>query len=447
MDISQHEKILLFIALIISALVFFVLNPFDFIEPDSSTYLVYGSRPPLYPFLLDIFYIKENIKIIQILQYSLFILSSFFLILNLHKILRYKLLIFLFSICIGINFYSNFYHLKLLPESIFLTLVNFYIIFLIKILSKEFSFFNISIFVIINSLMILTKEVGVFFNIFSMIIILKNYTEFRNKYNFFCLILFPIIFLVTINSFKLNNNIDIMVMGKLSILMESQDFSVPNNKNVKELFSIFQKDFFIDNLTKSDIEYLKQRNVFSGNIDELKYTNNLFLNSKIMANREVIYQNISLKSEFDLPKIYLNSILSNPKIYISNLFNNLIGMWSIKPDVLLKIGQELSLKNIFCSFIFITFLITNVIFFIMSFFYFFYFLNFIKFKDTNLKFLFSSSIIIFLYSFFVSIVNVNTTRFLLPIIPFIILGNLCYIEIIIKKIIFNAKKGIANEQS
>ncbi len=446
MHVNLQEKVLLFSVLTISVLVFFIFNPSDLIESDTSTYLEYGSRPPFYPFLLDIFYIKDNIKIIQILQYSLFILSSFFLILNLQKILRYKILIFLFSICIGINFYSNSYHLKLLPESIFLTLVNLYIIFLIKILSKEFSFFNILIFLIINILMILTKEVGAFFNILSMIVILKNYIEYRNKYNFLYLFLFPVLFLITINSYKLNNITDIMLLGKLSILMESENFLVPNNNSAKDLFSILQKEF-IDNLDKSDIDYLKQRNVFAGNIDELKYTNNIFINSKIMAKREVIYQNILLKNEFDFLKIYINSIFTNPKIYISNLINNLLGMWSLKPEVLFEIKQELSLKNFFYFFIFVTFLLTNIIFFILSFFYFFYFLNFIKLKDSNLKFLFSSSIIIFLYSFFVSIVNVNTTRFLLPIIPFILLGNLCYIDIAIKKIISNPNKDFTNEQS
>ena len=441
MQLSLQEKILLFTPLIISIMVFFIFNSSNFIEPDSLTYLEYGRRPPFYPFLLDIFYIKENIKIIQIFQYSLFILSSFFLILNLQKILRYKILIFLFSICIGINFYSNSYHLKLLPESIFLTLVNLYIIFLIKILSKEFSFLNVLIFLIINIFMIITKEVGVFFNIFSMSIILKNYIDFKNKYNFLYLITFPIVFLVTVNSFKLDNNIDVMILGKLSILMESESFLVPNNKNAKDLFSTLQEEF-VDNLDKSDIEYLKQRNVFTGNIDELKFTNNIFVNSKIMAKREVIYQNILLKNEFDLPKIYLNSILSNPKIYISNLFQNLLGMWSIKPEVLLKIRQELSLKNVLYFFIFASFLLTNIIFFILSFFYFFFLLNFIKLTDSKLRFLFSSSIIIFFYSFFVSIANVNTTRYLLPIIPFILLGNLCICEILIKNMMFNQKKDV-----
>lgn len=434
-----------FIVLIFTTFLIIYHSPafFPRFLPDSYDYITFENATTRNLFYTAMYLLFKNLNI-EIFYIQIFILSlsiCFLLfVLNLYKINKY--LIFFFWVLVTVNIYYTSFSKTIIPEVIFFSLVNFSLgLLILNIISKSliyFFFFSLSL-----GLLAITKKVGVILSISFMVFYIIKYGT--RKKNIF-LILFVSFIFICENLFYFNFHksrasvLPTATVGKLFYIAGTDSFNFDKYKTIKN----FRTEFIII----SD-----KSKVINEFISSIK---NPFMRAEIKSDYEVVlqYQNIfnlenyddfikSLKKNYK--KIFFEIVKNNPFEYIKISSAHYMGMWvagtkytgsfndkekfpSIpNKEYLEKSSSEIKLPNLFLlKMANLSFIILFILFFSTSFIYIGLIFKRRKIETINFLYLISN-----IYLCLVSLINVSTIRYLMPIYPIIILG---FIIVINKKV-------------
>ncbi|MAI28698.1 MAG: hypothetical protein CMP38_00675 [Rickettsiales bacterium] len=431
---SKTLNLASFFLLFIIVFVVIIMSPslFSSVQPDSSSYQNFHSyRTAIYPniiFFLD--YFGVDIIFFQKFLFSLsvcFFLNSFVKVNIFFPIL---LILVIFNL-----FYTSFSN-SILTESLFFSFINFALAILLSKKSNIFLTILLGIFV---GLIITIKPVGFAIAIPIIIFyILKFYKSANNKIITFILFLSLIIFienrLFFLKHDKRNSVLDSVVTGKLITLASNKNFQVDKYPSeIRELVNEAKSDF-----SKVDLYLSKIKNPL--------------LRAELRADYEVIaqYQYLEYKFNDDKKSIIEDIIQENYIDYFFEIIRNnffeylklstshYIGMWSSGNKTINFLEKEVNnnkppffdlLQNSSnkVEYVDIRLLKLTSLYFIILFFtlIFFTFQIISNRKSFSPDFIF----IVFMIQFYlicVSLSNVATIRYLMPIYPYLLYLNYIY---------------------
>ena len=431
--IFKSEKIFFFTMVITTFLLIkFLPSIFPIYLPDSHDFLKIensNSRTILYPLILSLCErLKINIFNFQILIMSL---SISFLIYSLKKNNIRIFFLFIFWLSITCNIYYTSFTKTILPESLLFSAINF-VIGIIFLQRKENDYIKLFFFIMLICFIAVVKKIGF---VLSILLILFLFIErYSTKLIFFSFILLILtLFVENHIFFKFHAERDSVLpnaaMGKLFIISGKKKFDINNYK----ILESFHKEMQTVSNGSSEI------NKFISNIKDP------FTRAEISSDYEVVlqYQNVfEIKNYNELKKkifnnyklIYFEILKNNFVDYLSISTNNFLGMWAggskfqssflnkVKKnevpyiDFLNNSSSELNLPNSFfiksASLLFKFFFLIFIVLTIFS------VINCFKKKNID-----KVSFLIFLcniYLIIVSILNVSTLRYLMPIYPLIL---------------------------
>ena len=408
-------------------------------QPDSENYLnLHASRQVTYYFI---------IKILNTIGLDLFFFQKFLLSLSitcLFLLIKRQVNIYL-SLLTFFLIVSNFYYTSfskiILTEALFFTFINL-AIFLLFDLNKINKIIFFSIFCgIISSL----KPIGIPFSIILIILAIIKIKKLNQIFLMIFLFIIPNILenLVFYNFFDQRESVfKHSILGKLTILSGKDSFKISNYPKNLEKFLV---------VTKKEFEPIHK---YLDNID------NIFLRSELLSDYEVVaqYQTFNLESlkkvNFEeriifnsSSKVFFHILKNNFSDYLLLSFYHYIGNWSIgskarflnnnknevpKYEELVKSSGPMNIPNLrlieLAQYYFL------LLFFILTFYTVLSLLSLCNIIRWKMKF--ESFSIIFLiqsYLMLVSLTNVSTPRYLMPIYPILVILSLKFI-ILLQKI-------------
>lgn len=408
-------------------------------QPDSDDYLnLHASRQVTYYFIiqmlntigLDLFFFQKFLLSLSII--------CLFLIIKRRVNIYLSLLAFFLIVS---NFYYTSFSKTILTEALFFTFINL-TIFLLFDLNKlnKIIFFSI-LCGIISSL----KPIGI---PFSIILILIAIIQIKKLNQILLMIFFFVIpnileNLLFYNSFDQRESVfKYSILGKLTILSGKDSFKISNYPKNLEKFLV---------VTKKEFEPIHK---YLDNID------NIFLKSELLSDYEVLaqYQTFNLesvkKADFEetiifesSSKVFFHILKNNLPDYLLLSFYHYIGNWSIgskarflnnnknevpKYKELVKSSGPMNIPNLrlieLAQYYFL------LLFFILTFYTVLSLLSLCNVIRWKMKF--ESFSIIFLiqsYLTLVSLTNVSTPRYLMPIYPILVILSIKFI-ILLQKI-------------
>ena len=408
-------------------------------QPDSDDYLnLHASRQVTYYFI---------IQMLNTIGLDLFFFQKFLLSLSiicLFVIIKRKVNIYLSLLAFFLivsNFYYTSFSKTILTEALFFTFINL-AIFLLFDLNKlnKIIFFSI-LCGIISSL----KPIGIPFSIILILIAIIKIKKLNQILLMIFFFVMPNILenLLFYNSFDQRESVfKYSILGKLTILSGKDSFKISNYPRNLEKFLV---------VTKKEFEPIHR---YLDNID------NIFLKSELLSDYEVLaqYQTFNLesvkKAGFEETIIFENSskvffhiLKNNLPDYLLLSFYHYIGNWSIgskarflnnnknevpKYEELVKSSGPMNIPNLrligLAQYYFL------LLFFILTFYTVLSLLSLCNVIRWKMKF--ESFSIIFLiqsYLMLVSLTNVSTPRYLMPIYPILVILSIKFI-ILLQKI-------------
>lgn len=423
------------------------------LQPDSYTYIEFDqTRTSVYPSFISL---SNFIEIDLIfLQKIFFSISIVFLIYALKSKNIENSIILLFYIFLVSNVFYTTFSKIVLTESLFFTFIN--LSFAILILGKKDNhalnfFFGTSI-----GLIIATKSIGLAIGV--PLILVSSYIYYRSNkfYDFFTIFFGLVTVIIFENYFYYKKHTERMSVLPISI--------------TGKLILLSGKDSFnIKNYSETHREILKNsKKTFEPVVKFLENIQNPLLRSDLMADYEVVAQYQILKKmakeDFDIDK--LKDVIGNAHIHFTStdelfyqlLKNNLkdylilsshhyIGMWStnskeiflnnylknksISQPLLKEFNnassgvKEVNIKILILAQLFFFVLFLSFIFFTFITFFLFFTKKFFDNYNFALPIIISQ-----FYLVLVSLSNVATVRYLMPIYPLILLSMVFFISLV-----------------
>ena len=442
-QILENRKILLYgflLSILNYLIISFSPDFFPKYQPDSQSYVDFSKMyNSVYPFLIDL--LNRNFFIIVEFQKFFLAISLSFLFFCLFKIKVKLIFCLLFLILVNFNIYYTSYAKTILTESVFFSFMNFALglLFIIDKKKKKYcSYFGICLGFIAT-----IKSIGpiiVLSFLFLFIIKIKS---------------FKFLFPVLISIFLL-----LIVENLIFFSKNSHRASVLGFSAIGKLSIISGKDSFVTNDYPSDFHpiIIKTKPVFKEINNFVDKIQNPILKAEILADYEAAaqYNNVAVSKfttdemEFmrnNYKVIFYHILKNNFFDYIEMSINHYIGMWSTgskyiyrdflkmfapQKDALIKSsGPMLQLEKII--------LILSQIFFIFLFFIFLLVSLVILLKPRINFYLCSIVMISQIYLVIVSLLNIATIRYLMPVYPLII------ISLIIILNMFFLRKNVKNK--
>ncbi len=429
---------LIFITLTICIclIIFHSISFFTLIQPDSDSYLIFSSKyKALYPALLNICDLL-NINIVN-LQILLMSTSFTFLLFSLNDLKINKVFIFLFLSFFLLNIYYTSFTKTILTESLFFSFINICLAVLLKSQNKNID----SIILGVSSGCIFAiKSVGPIISLPILAFYLYKIRKIDIKaIFFFIVIIITEIFIFNYKNTQRESVFRQSVIGKIFIISSSDNFK-------------------IDNYPEKYKSILEDSKLFFNGIKEfLMDIKNPFLKGELIADYEVVAQyqykdfirdesNLYLVEELkdENLKIFFNLLRFNHNEFIQLSLSHYIGMWSVGQKYLAINNKKIKFpmiemlekssgpmdisKSDIYKYVQVVFFIIFSIFLIFSILILFY--KNIKNRNIIIFCFFSSHLYLFSTSFF----NVASSRYLMPVLIFIIIGILLLIDALYKKL-------------
>lgn len=397
---------------------------FPIIESDSLSYINNENiRLAIYPFIIDLF--KGNYDLIINFQISFLSLSIVMLIFSLRKIEVNLLFIAIFYILIISNIYYTSFSKTILTEAIYFSVINFSISILLiqNIFDKKIIFF---IYGFLLGFVCSIRHEGIIISFFLILfLIISEKITAKKKIIFFLgFFILPVSenYLFYLNNETRNSVLDRSIFGKVFMLSA---YSHHHNE-YSEYLSIFSKESkqinkFLQNVNNPFLKFnlYSDYNVYA----QYQIKNSLGENDKLIIER---YEEEEIKILLNLikhhPLIFFEHTLYNyvslwmpggKQIYLNNNFNFLPFLSNLKKTTgninesnlfVLKIGL------VFFMILFISFIVGSLLLI----------LNFLK-RIKISKNCSTAFLIIHFYLLSISILNVATPRYIMPVYPLILL--------------------------
>ena len=404
-------------------------NFFSLIEPDSLQYIYNNSnRKSLYPLFIDIFGFEknENYFWVVFLQHLILNLSIVYLISTFHNLNLCIFVKILFFIFVFLNIYYISFPATILTESLFFSLINFSTGLFIKIIYENNK--NFITLGLLLGLILSIKSIGLILSISFVFFII--YLKKLNKNKFIFLIIGLLVF-PTVEKFY-HSKYSVGMKGD-SVIYQSflgKIFMISGHRN-------FDKSILIDkekDLIKNFSEKSSTVNKFLDGIS------NPYLFLDLHADYEVIGQyqilEIDNKNRNEIKDLFIKIAKEYPIQFFKLSLNHYFSLWfpggkqiflydyiSKNPHIDLPLKNELNYASGFTLNISKILLILNLVFF--NFLFIFFILisinSLISLFKRKIDLIDSLVILIQIYLIAVSLTNISTPRYFMPIYPLTLL--------------------------